>query len=75
MGALPGLYLASCVGEGPYNFSVPAGEDQYFVTNFAVLGVLKLGGPVVFFFFVGREWREEDWRHHFFMANKPGGVF
>jgi len=26
---------------GPYNFSVPTGEDQYFVTNFAVLGVLK----------------------------------
>ena len=26
---------------GPYNFSVPAGEDQYFVTNFAVLGVLR----------------------------------
>eukprot|EP00434_Breviolum_minutum_P010340 symbB.v1.2.009123.t1/scaffold552.1/size189238/2 len=25
----------------PYNFSVPTGEDQYFVTNFAVLGVLK----------------------------------
>ena len=34
---------------GPYNFSVPTGEDQYFVTNFAVLGVLKSGGPVVFF--------------------------
>lgn len=58
---------------GPYNFSVPTGEDQYFVTNFAVLGVLKSGGPVVFFF-VGREWREEDWRHHFFMA-KTWGVF
>ena len=28
---------------GPYNFSVPQGEDQYFVTNFAVLGVLRPG--------------------------------
>jgi hypothetical protein len=26
---------------GPYNFTVPSGEDQYFVTNFAVLGVLR----------------------------------
>ena len=39
----------------PYNFSVPTGEDQYFVTNFAVLGVLKSGGPVVFSVGGGRE--------------------
>ncbi len=39
---------------GPYNFSVPTGEDQYFVTNFAVLGVLKSGGPDYFFWEEGR---------------------
>ncbi|CAE7509501.1 unnamed protein product, partial [Symbiodinium sp. CCMP2456] len=33
-------YTDTHTESGPYDFAVPEGEDQYFVTNYAVLGVL-----------------------------------